>query len=533
MHALRIPLVFGLGCAVLSAQDSFRSDQPPKQLVPLPEDRAKGAEHISVEQLKKFLGTLAGEEFAGRGTGQEGFRKAANYVRTHFESLGLKPAFGDSYFQRVPWKRIAPDPESYRFATGKDGKTVLPLELLGGNFLSSVVHKGRAMVMPIADLDNPGIEDLKLNGALVFLLVTDETKSRVSERRLIRLRRAAREAGAVEMVLVDDRYHKVQPILTGPAFQQRAGRIARGRRLRGTNLIAMSKAGFAGLMKQLGEPGIQNLARLKSPHSLAEAVDVNMATVEADAPAFNVAAVLPGSDPKLKDEYVVIGSHLDHLGRRRGQIYYGADDDGSGSATVMALAQAFAKNARITVPRRSVMFVAFCGEENGLVGSKYFSDNSPIKLEKIVTQLQIDMVGRDEQKGEERAEENTNCLHLVGTEKLSAELHELCLQLNRSRAQFGLEWDEEGVYYRSDHFSFARYGVPIAFFFTGFHPDYHRPSDTVEKINFVKMARIGRYIYDIAFELAQQDQRPRVDPERWEKMARKGRAQPVAPLKQQ
>ncbi len=256
-------------------------------------------------------------------------------------------------------------------------------------------------------------------------------------------------------------------------------------------------------------------------------------------PAWNVVGILPGSDPILKDEYVVIGSHLDHNGIRGGTIYPGADDDASGSAGVMALAKAFASNP--IKPMRSILFVTFCGEENGLIGSGYFADNSPIPLSSIVGELQMDMIGRNEEsRGRsgnpgESADDNVNSLHLIGTEKLSMDLHQLCMSRNEDFAGFDLEFDEEDVFFRSDHANFAKYGVPIAFFFTGFHPDYHRPSDTADKINYPKLKRVVDYVYDIGFELAQSSSRPLIDPELWE--ANKSRLRspvekPAAPLRE-
>jgi len=259
---------------------------------------------------------------------------------------------------------------------------------------------------------------------------------------------------------------------------------------------------------------------------------VMVSMTETQAPAMNVWAVLPGSDPKLRDEYVVIGSHLDHLGRRGDSISPGADDDGSGTTGVMAVSTMFAKNPQR--PARSILFVCFSGEESGLVGSGFFAQNCPIPLSSIVAELQMDMIGRDEEenvegnKGE-KAEDNKKSLHLIGTQKLAPALHELCIGKNEA-AGFEIEYDQEGMFSRSDHANFARMGVPIAFFFTGLHRDYHRTTDTPDKIHYEKLLRVASYVYDIAFELATQPQRPLVDPELWKKYRGKGSEQPAAPL---
>jgi Zn-dependent M28 family amino/carboxypeptidase len=196
----------------------------------------------------------------------------------------------------------------------------------------------------------------------------------------------------------------------------------------------------------------------------------------------------------------------------------------------------FAKNP--TKPARSVLFVCFSGEESGLIGSAWFADHCPIPLASIVAELQMDMIGRDEEEARdggrlvnagETAEQNKNSLHLVGTEKLAPSLHQLCLSRNEL-ARFDLEFDQESLFSRSDHANFARYGVPIAFFFTGLHKDYHQPTDTPDKINYPKLLRVATYVYDLGFELGIGSGRPEVDPELWAKYRGKKGENPVAPL---
>ena len=255
----------------------------------------------------------------------------------------------------------------------------------------------------------------------------------------------------------------------------------------------------------------------------------------------NVWGVLPGSDPKLKDEYVVIGSHLDHLGRSATGFYPGADDDGSGTTGVMAVAQMFAKNN--VRPKRSILFVCFSGEERGLIGSNYFVKNCPIPLSSIAAELQMDMIGRSEEESRdggrlvnkgETAADNKNVIHLVGTKKLSNTLHDICMTKNDT-AGFDIEFDSEDLFTRSDHANFAYQGVPIAFVFTGIHKDYHQRTDTPDKIEYPKLLRIANYVYDIGFEIANSADRPTVDMDLWKsfkKSDRRGRMpnEPVAPI---
>ena len=229
-----------------------------------------------------------------------------------------------------------------------------------------------------------------------------------------------------------------------------------------------------------------------------------------------VSRMLEGSDPVLKNEIVGIGSHLDHIGARGERINNGADDDGSGTTGVIAVSRAFGMNP--VKPRRSVLFMCFAGEERGMIGSGYYADNPIFPNQEMVVELQMDMIGRNEEvvdrrsgKVTEKASDNVNSLHLIGSKKLSESLHNTCVAINEAHIGFAFEYDEEDVFYRSDHVKFAQKDIPVAFFFTGFHPQYHRPDDTVEKINFPKLARVAKLVYSVAFEIGDADQRPKRD----------------------
>ncbi len=286
--------------------------------------------------------------------------------------------------------------------------------------------------------------------------------------------------------------------------------------------------------------------------------------------AHNVVGMIEGSDPKLKGTYVLFGAHLDHIGysqnglgragdnsgcRNRSQIAVdaliksgkmpikpapgaaraggggggagraagpavtpppfdqrdfvsnGADDDGSGSASLLGVAKAFATGPR---PKRSVVFVWHVGEEAGLLGSRYNADFPIVPADKIQVQLNMDMVGRDDCNDQEG--DYTNSVFIVGADRISTDLHNLIIETNQTMVKpLGLDYemndpnDPEGVYRRSDHFSYAAKGIPIAFFTTGLHPDYHRVSDTVDKILFPKMAQITQLVYQTGFSVANTD----------------------------
>jgi hypothetical protein len=292
----------------------------------------------------------------------------------------------------------------------------------------------------------------------------------------------------------------------------------------------------------------------------------SVAFIDTPAPARNVVAILPGSDPTLRGEYVAIGAHNDHVGfdqspvdhdslrayndaarrlqlaapshqvtpeqmaqirvnvdslrrggahaARRDSIFNGADDDGSGTTAVLEIAEAFA-GARVK-PKRSLIFVWHTGEELGLFGSQYFTDHPTVPRDSIVAQLNIDMVGRG------RADDENNggpgYLQLIGTRRLSTELGDLIETVNKARRQpftFDYQFDASGhpeqYYCRSDHYMYARYGIPIAFFTTGNHRDYHQVTDEPQYIDYDKLAHVTQFVYDIATTVANLDHRVVVD----------------------
>jgi Zn-dependent M28 family amino/carboxypeptidase len=243
----------------------------------------------------------------------------------------------------------------------------------------------------------------------------------------------------------------------------------------------------------------------------------------------NVVGIVEGTDAQLKSTYVALGAHYDHLGYAEGEvvdgrrvgapgkvsegaiddrIWNGADDDGSGTVSVMAIARAFAQGVR---PRRSVLLVWHAGEERGLWGSRYFADYPTVPIDRIVAQLNIDMVGRN--RDDKPSESNT--VYLVGSDRISTELHEINRAANVTSPrplmlnyEFNDPGDLEQLYFRSDHYSYAVKGIPIIFFTTGLHPDYHANTDEVSKIDFDKLSRVAQIIYETSWTVANLDHAP-------------------------
>jgi len=223
----------------------------------------------------------------------------------------------------------------------------------------------------------------------------------------------------------------------------------------------------------------------------------------------NVVAIIEGSEKP--EEYLVISSHLDHIGINDGQINNGADDDGSGTVSMLEIAEAFQKAVTDGKgPKRSVVFLHVTGEEKGLLGSKYYTENPLYPLKNTIANLNIDMVGRTDPK---RESSNPNYIYLIGSDRLSTELHVLSEEVNKATVNLDLDYtynahdDPNRFYFRSDHYNFGKNNIPVIFYFNGTHEDYHKPTDTVEKIEFDLMKTRTQLIFATAWELVNRENR--------------------------
>ncbi|HBN6703729.1 TPA: M28 family peptidase [Elizabethkingia anophelis] len=226
----------------------------------------------------------------------------------------------------------------------------------------------------------------------------------------------------------------------------------------------------------------------------------------------NILAYIEGSEKP--NEIIVISAHYDHVGMNNGEIYNGADDDGSGTVGVMAIAEAFHKAKKAGHgPKRSILFLHVTGEEKGLFGSSYYSDNPIFPLANTVANLNIDMIGRVDPLHKD----NPNFVYVVGSEMLSSQLKEAVENANKATHNLYLDYkyddpkDPDRIYYRSDHYNFAKHNIPIAFFFDGIHEDYHKPTDTPDKIDYPLLMKRTQLVFAIAWDLANRPDRIVVD----------------------
>ena len=505
----------------------------------------RAAEQITAAQLRDYLTFIASDEMEGRDTPSRGLDTTAKFLALQLARAGAKPAGDDgTYFQRIKLRRVKVDPEKTRVEL--DGQRFnYGDDFLAGNVSGTasgnLVYVGHGWVFPAKNI-NPyaGIDvrdrimvvasglprgvtfnDLlsgkqgqdwespdsygKKNGARGIVFIPSFQELATWNRR----RQSAIERGITYVERFQTGNPDQLPSITASFSLLNA--LFRGEKVSASDLFARLAAG------EDGEP-----FALSPDKTLTMSVDVASETVYTQ----NVVATVEGSDPVLKNEYVALGAHYDHVGiglpdKNGDRIYNGADDDGSGTTALLAIAEAFARsNPR---PKRSILFVWHAGEEKGLWGSRYFTQFPTVPLDRIIAQLNIDMIGRSKRDGDAKPENRDlsgpNEIYVIGSRMMSTELGELSERVNKSYLNLAFNYkyddpkDPNRFFFRSDHYNYAQKGIPIIFYFDGVHEDYHRPSDSPDKIDYQKMERVARTIFMTAWELANLPQRPRGDRE--------------------
>lgn len=461
----------------------------------------KYANTITPQDMKSKLSILASDEFGGRETGTEGQKKAAKFLEDFYQEIGLPGPVNGTYRQKFnmyqsDWSDVYVKAKGKKLMNGQDmiffGQANMDKEMK-----LSTVFVGNAE--NIADMDVKG-------KGIITTASSRETLQKINES----------GAKAVFIASADD----AQFMQTMPRQARRAlmGRLRFEKDLAGQESMTfyITKAAAADLLNTSAaklDAAAGNPASIKARNvSLMVKEKQNVIDTE------NMVAFLEGTD--LKDEVLVISSHFDHIGQNEDGtvINNGADDDGSGTTGVMEIAEAFAQAAKEgNRPRRSILFLNVTGEEKGLLGSQYYSDNPLFPLENTVNNLNIDMIGRVDPEHEESG--NRDYVYVIGSEKLSSHLKVISEFANITYTGLDLDYrfddpnDRNRFYYRSDHYNFAKKGIPIIFYFNGVHADYHRPTDTVDKIAFDVMAKRAQLVFHTAWILANRDQRTPVDRE--------------------
>lgn len=496
----------------------------------------KYSKTILAEDLSKHLHVLAGDEYEGRETGEEGQKKAAQYIAAHFESLGMKPLFGDSYYQEFPLELMDPNGIEIQ-CNGKEYGFLKDFYYFPG-FKDQKIETDEILFLGYG-IDDPKYSDYEgvdVTGKVLLILdqepvskngisyiTNSKKKSRWTTSYQKKLKLAEKKGAKALFIIVDklnERMDRVGMYISKPSLRLKKDDsidVENDEREMIPNFYigeSMARDLFAAneiKFKKLKKTALRGKPQQKA---LSGSYLIDVRREGKKVSSENVLGYLEGTDKK--DELVVITAHYDHVGRDGDKIFNGADDDGSGTVAVLELAQAFAdakKNGN--GPRRSVLFMTVSGEEKGLLGSQYYVENPVFPLESTVCDLNIDMIGRLDEKHED----NPDYVYLIGSDKLSTELHDLSENANQLYTQLELDYtfnsdsDPNRFYYRSDHYNFAKNGIPVIFYFNGTHEDYHKETDTVEKINFAKMEKITRLIFFTAWEIANREDRLVVDKE--------------------
>lgn len=497
---------------------------------------------ITPERLKAQLTLIASDEFEGRETTYRGQKLAALYIASQFEKMGLKPA-GDSgtYFQRFPLVHIRVDTTSsitistpggtkersgfgkeyIPYSSGKDTTITGEVEFVGYGINSKI--------MQFTEYDST--KDYKGKIVLVLRGMPEEndTSSVFFKYKVAGTAGAkrvyAQRGGAAAVMIVENTKGRTM----ADAYKERLDDLTRGlitipQRLRGDEPMFSISMDVANTLlkasgKTIGElqQEIDSTKKTKSFALKDVKVTLNLKIRRDEVKSENVIGVLEGSDSLLKSEYLFFTAHYDHVGKNvvTGEIYNGADDDGSGTCSVLEIAHAFASMRER--PKRSLAFLTVAGEEKGLLGSLYYTEHPTIPLEQTITDLNTDMIGRFDPDHDKI--KDTNYVYIIGSDKLSSELDSVSRRANEESVRLNLDYtyndeaDPHQYYRRSDHYNFARKNIPIIFYFDGEHEDYHKPSDKVEKINFDILAKRSRLVFYTGWKLANAPNRPATDKE--------------------
>ena len=446
---------------------------------------------ITAEDIRNRIAYLASDALRGRDTPSPGLDTAAAWIAREFERLGLEPGGeNNTWFQRYPFtvRTIVPEQTSWgslRYGQDYFVQPGTPLTIEG----EAVFVGGELGDAPAASVKDKVVM-VYIGGAL----------DRDWRNAVNRARNAGALAGVRGIVVVLDPQH------TEADIGQRAQMFRRTTGATPLQSLAFVRYDAARELLRGNGHDLDALRAGRAVTSVAPHMSIRIGAEVVEHRPANVAGILRGSDPNLRNTYVVLSAHYDHVGvgrpdARGDSIYNGADDDASGTSAVLEIAEALA--ALPEKPARSVMFLLVSGEEKGLLGSRYFSDNPTVPLENIVANINIDMIGRNA----------PDTVVTIGQEY--SNLGPLVHELARAHPELGLTpapdlWPQERFFFRSDHFNFARKEIPAIFFFSGVHEDYHRPSDEVDKIDADKAARIARLAYYLTREIA-----TRAEPPQW------------------
>jgi len=513
-------LLIACGSSKESAQKTASKPAPAKM------DATEFAKSITEAELKEMLYTYASDEFQGRNTGEPGHEMAVNYIKNFYTQGNISALQSNgNYFQDVKLNQLY-SPEVSFSVNGKSMTYFDDLVSLSASAEANI-NTNEAVYVGFG-IDDDKYSDFKtidVKGKVViakagepknedgtYVISGNADKSKWSNgRQGPRAKRdAANTNGAKALILIDDATFKAYS-----AFYKR--------RADSNSSMGLSlddgKKDTSEMLYMLSNEAVVNsidndLLSSNTPKIISANIVLNQKNNSVPMVSKNVAGYVKGSE--FPDEYIIISAHSDHVGvNANGEVFNGADDDGSGSMAVLEIAEAFKMAAdKGQAPKRSIIFLHVTGEEKGLLGSRYYTDIDPlVPLENTVANLNIDMIGRIDPK----REGDRNYVYLIGSDKLSTDLHNLSEEVNNKYMNIELDYtyndenDPNRFYYRSDHYNFAKNNIPIIFYFNGTHDDYHKIGDTPDKINYDLLENRTRLVFYTAWEVANRPSRIVVD----------------------
>lgn len=494
----------------------------------------KYAASITAEDLEALLGFVASDELEGRETGTRGQKVAARYLASQFQKMGLKPGADGKWFQEYKLRRVSVNSATVSL-TGKDqlkfgeGFVCMNKMSLAKSFEAKYAFAGYGI--EAKEYDN--LKGLELKGKVAIILAGEP---KLKDNYVISGSGQPSEWGYRPDMKSDALQNKgAKAVLVAMAdadFEKFVSNPGLQHRMSGSSLslsylldkdpiiptLYISESTLNQLLKK-ARTSVEAQKKALSVQAEIGAVDLSKArfqlisdAVDEEIVAENVLGMIEGTDKK--DEVIFVTAHYDHLGVRDGEVFNGADDDGTGTVALLEVAEAFMEAVKEgNRPRRTIIFMPVSGEEKGLLGSKYYSDHPIYPVQKTVCDLNIDMIGRVDEahKGEPQY------IYVIGSDKLSTQLHLANENANKVVGNLELDYtfnspdDPNRFYYRSDHYNFARLGIPVIFYFSGVHEDYHKATDDIEKILFPRAARVAQLVFATAWDVANRDMKLVVD----------------------
>jgi hypothetical protein len=509
-------------------------------IIPSPSNRKeKSMDHpmmrysseIKTDELKAHLTKIASAEFAGREPGTAGMEMAEAYITDLLKKHNVNFAPGlKSYYQPVEFTFSSwEDPKI--LAAGKEFKNLWDFVAFPNKTNELIESKITSVHLLGYGIDHTEYSDYpkkkdKLKGATAIILegepkdkdgnsILDKNSFETEWTDNMDVKIAVAKKYGVENLLVvtkdiEEMVTKNRRVLLGPASEMKN---TIGKKYDTPNVIYISQAIASAILGTTDEQLINLLNEKKGDKINANQVTLHLKKKQNLIKGNNIAAYFKGS--KKPDEVVILTAHHDHVGQKGQDIFYGADDNGTGTVALMEIAESLALAEKAgKSPERSILVLWVTAEEKGLLGSKYYVENPLIPIEKTVADINIDMIGRNDKKYTTAG--NSNYVYVIGADRISKDLHEVNVTLNEQYSGLTLDYtynsdsDPNRFYFRADHYSFASKGIPAVFFFTGVHDDYHKTTDTVDKIDFEKYTKITQHIFNVLWNVAERSERLRI-----------------------